>query len=113
MKKYNLFLHITLVLLCLFPLIFSCLVYFSNVEGNFDNMYQIVQSCEIAPGFTQSFKEVFADAFDITVSPGFDIFCVICSNTIFIYIGFVFVEVLVFVPKLAIKLLRIFSRKDE
>lgn len=113
MKKYNLFINVLLVLICIFPLIFCCLTCFRTAQTDMTYVHQIVTDAEISPNFTASFKEIFNEAFGISESKGFDIFCVIISNSIFIYIGYVFVEVLVFVPKMAIKLLRMFARKED
>lgn len=113
MKKYRLFINVLLVLLCLFPLIFSCLTCFKTAQIDMTYVHQIVTDAEISPTFTASFKEVFNEAFGISESKGFDIFCVILSNSVFVYIGYVFVEVLVFIPKMAISLLRLFARKED
>lgn len=114
MKKYALFIKILLVLLSLFPLIFGCLACFRTGDGSFTVLANVVESCEIVPSFTQSFSDVFVDVFGADPdAPGYQIFCVILSNTVFVYIGFVFVEVMIFIPKMAISLLRMFARKDD
>lgn len=113
MKKYRLFINVLLVLLCLFPLIFACMTCFRSGEQDITKIHQITEESEISPSFTASFKEVFNEAFGISESKGFDIFCVILSNSVFIYIGYVFVEVLIFIPKMAISLLRLFARKED
>lgn len=114
MKKYALFVKILLVLLSLFPLIFSLCSCLQVGSGCFQILAHTVENFEIVPSFTQSFSTVFVDAFGADPdAPGFQIFCVILSNTVFVYIGFVFVEVMIFIPKMAISLLRMFARKDD
>ena len=114
MKKYALFIKITLVLLSLFPLIFGLCSCLQVGSGCFQILAHTVENFEILPSFTESFSSVFVDAFDADPeAPGFIIFCVLISNTVFVYIGFVFVEVMIFIPKMAISLLRMFSRKDD
>lgn len=114
MKKYALFVKILLVVLSLFPLIFGLFSCLQVGSGCFQILAHTVENFEIVPFFTQSFSDVFVDAFGADPdAPGYQIFCVILSNTVFVYIGFVFVEVMIFIPKMAISLLRMFARKDD
>ena len=106
-KKYNRFLDVVTVLLILFPLI-MCL-FTARSSGTFDiiNVSDYVSQFAISPDladliassvntFGFSFSGVFANsAF------------VIMSNALLIWIFRLFVEVMTFLPKFAIKLLNI------
>ena len=114
MKKYKLFVDILLVMLCLFPLIFALLSCFrSNVE-NTQYLLQIVSELDISPVQSNHIKDIFKLYLTSNSNTnGIQILSIIISNSIFIYVGYVFVSVLIFVPKLAIKLLRIGIRKEN
>lgn len=113
MKKYKLFIDCILVLLCLFPLIALLFCFDTSSSFILNNDY-----CAFIEKFSIS-STISNDLYNALNNVGFNLdgpyslaVCVILSNSILIYMFYVFVEVLIFVPKMAIKLLRIGSRKD-
>lgn len=114
MKKYKLFIDCLLVLLCLFPLISLLLVvYSSSTVLSGDQIVHHVQnyciSNTIATKISTSLNNI-GFILDGSLSA---VVAVILSNSILIYMFYVFVDVLTFVPKMAIKLLRIGARKND
>lgn len=114
MKKYKLFIDCVLVLLCLFPLLSLLLVvYSSSTILTGDQIVQHVQNYCIS-------DFVYDTLLSALNGVGFNldgvfssVVGVILTNSLLIYVFYVFIEVLVFVPKMAIKLLRIGVRKDD
>ena len=114
MKKYKLFIDCVLVLLCLFPLISLLLVVATsdtilNTSQIVDHVQNYSISLTVSNTLQNALEKVgfsFDGAFGGVVS-------VILSNSILIYVFYVFVDVLVFVPKMAIRLLRMGVRKDD
>lgn len=114
MKKYNLFVQILLVLLCIFPLLYATLTGFRSGVTDGAAITGIVESLDISPTQSNEILLIFKQYLTGNVeSSGARILSVIVSNSIFIYVAFVFVEFLIFVPKLALHLLRIFARKED
>lgn len=114
MKKYHLFLNITLVLLCLFPLLYGMLTGFRSSATDPSDLAAIVEGLDISPTQSTQILNIFKSYLTGSVeSSGTRIFSVIISNSVFVFVGYIFVEVLTFIPKLAVWLLRIFVRKEE
>lgn len=109
-RKYRVFIDITLIMLCLFPLI--SLLFVLGTSSTILTAEQIANHIE---GYAIS-NNMVTQVQTVLNNVGFNadgVFfapcCTIITNAVFIYIFYVFVSVLVFVPKMAIKLLNIFS----
>lgn len=114
MKKYKLFIDVTLVLLCLMPLIYGLAVGFRSGADSASALAQIVSELDISPSQSTQISGILSTYLTGSVpSPGFTIFSVIISNSIFVYVGYLFVSVLTFIPKMGAKLLRIGIRKED
>ena len=103
-RKFKSFMDIVLVLLCLMPLIVFLLIC-TNESINVTTVGDLMMTFCISESLTNTIAEsinTFGIEFD---GAGFAIACVIMSNSILIYTFYVFVEVLVWLPKFAVRLL--------
>ena len=112
MKKYKLFIDVLLVLLCLFPLIYSLFAIWHVGATDTSLLLDTISSLNINPSMASTFESVLSNSFEIETNSAWQAVTVI-SNSVMVYICYVVVEVFVFVPKMAIKLLRIGVRKDD
>lgn len=107
-RKYKVFIDIVLIFLCLFPL-FATLI----VMGTSSTILSAEQINNTITSFTISngLRDVVSDAcnsFGVALDGNFyQATMTIVSNAILIYILYVFVSVLVFMPKFAIKLINL------
>lgn len=113
MRKYNLFVRILLVILCVFPLLYSLIAIFYNGAEDAASFFAIVKSMDINPSLSGWIQDTYTTIFDTALNDALICLIVILSNTMMIYISYVFIKVLLFVPEMAIKLLRIGVRKDD
>ncbi len=103
-RKFKVFIDIVLILLCLFPLIITTAICLRN--GTFyssGDFTELVQRFAISTELSEKIGEcinTFGIAFDGAYFPAV---CVIMANSLIIYLCYLFVSVLVFLPKLAIK----------
>ena len=114
MKKYKLFIDCTLVLLCLFPLIsLLCMQLYCETLLSADQILSHLEVFNISSTISNSISNALNDI-GFMLDGGFSsAVSIILSNSILIYIFYVFVNILLFVPKLAIKFFRIGVRKDD
>ena len=105
-KKYKSLISVVLLLLCIAPLIFSALAMFNDsTDCSAVNFTEYIKRFEISAALSDKIGEsieTFGIAFDGAFFPAV---CVIMSNAILIYVFYVFVAVLVWLPKFAIKLM--------
>lgn len=113
MKKYKLFIDVLLVLLCLFPLIYSLFAIWHVGATDTTLLLDTISSLNINPSMASTFESVLSNSFEIETNSAWQAVTVIMANSVMVYICYVVVEVFVFVPKMAIKLLRIGVRKDD
>lgn len=113
MRKYNLFVRILLVILCVFPLIYSLLAIFYQGADDATSFFTIVKSFDINPTLSGWIQDSFITVFGTDLNDSLECTTIILSNSLMIYISYIFVKVLLFVPEMAIKLLRIGVRKDD
>lgn len=121
-RKYHYFVNIVLILLCLFPLItYAIAVGSSDSLMSTDQILTHFSNSAISSDFAGSFIEILssmgitisADEYGESITCGGIALVVIMSNSIVIYMCYILVEILLFVPKMAIKFLRMGSGKYD
>lgn len=113
MKKYKLFIDVLLVLLCLFPLIYSLFAIWHVGTTDTSVLLDTVSSLNINPSMASSIENVLSRSFEMETNEAWHCVSVLMANSVMVYVCYVVVEVFVFVPKMAIKLLRIGFRKED
>lgn len=112
-RKFNKFVDVVTVLLILFPLLMALIT--ARCSGTFDSsaLTDYVQNFAISSSLADNIGEcinTFGIAFD---GAFFGSACVLISNAFLIYVFRVFIAVLTFIPKLALKFIDIdFGGKD-
>lgn len=110
-KKIQKIIDIVVILACVFPLIIYVAITLATY-GNYEGFIEYVSPTNIIEKFTISdtMYDYFMGAFDLLEISGNATgpLCTMCSNTLIIYISYVFVEALIFIPKLCIKFMRRF-----
>ena len=107
-RKYKVFIDLVLIFLCLFPLIATLVV-----MGTSETIMTGEQICETVTNFTISadLQNKIADccnSFGVAFNGAFyGATMTIVSNAVLIYVLYVFVSVLVYIPKFAIKMLNL------
>lgn len=105
-RKYKVFIDITLVLLCLFPLI--CLAFAMLTSTSFilnGDYADFIQRFTISTNLANRVGQAI-NTFGLDFSGSFyQATCTIMSNAILIYIFYTFVACLTWLPKMAISLL--------
>lgn len=105
-RKYKVFVRYTLLMLCLFPLVIILLNSITdgvNIE-NYD-YGAVIDKFVISESFTAELKNVLP-SFGFALDGAFaDVVPIIMANSIIIYIMYIAIEVLLFIPKFAVELL--------
>ena len=105
-RKYKVIIDLVLIFLCLFPLIATLIV-----MGTSSTILTGEQICETVTNFTISAElrdkvAICCNSFGIAFNGAFyNATMTIVSNSLLVYVLYVFVSVLVFIPKFAVKLL--------
>ena len=109
-RKYKIFIRYTLLILSLFPLVLIMLN--SIAEGanlNTIELNAIIDKFVISESFTAEIKTIIPSfGFELDGAFG-DIVPITIANTMIIYIMYIALEVLLFIPKMAVEFLNWFN----
>ena len=104
-RKYKSIIDLVLVLLCVFPLLVTLVMAWNDNSAMEIDFCNLVQKFAISEDLAQIIGEqinTFGIAFD---GAYYTATCVLMANAILVYIFYVFVECLVWLPKFAIRLI--------
>ncbi len=112
-KKYNKFLDVVTVLVILFPLLMSLIT--ARSSGSFDTvtLANYIEQFAISNSLSSRIGEcinTFGIAFDGDM---FHSACVIMGNALLIWLFRLFIAVMCFIPKFALKMINGFSGGDK
>lgn len=108
-RKYKIMIEVTLLFLCLFPLI---LVLVNSITSNAlltsTQINTIIDGVTISNGLTDNFRNSLSQYFEFDGAIGNACYAIM-SNAVMVHIIYLFIEVACFIPKFAIKAMNTFS----
>lgn len=108
-KKIKKIIDIVVIFACVFPLIFVLCACLGNHVTNVNDItvYTMLEQFSLSDYWSGIIKDIFVEYFKIDSFMG-AICAILCSNTICIYLSYLVLEILLFLPKMFISWVRRF-----
>lgn len=113
MRKYKLFLRVSLFLAIFLPVVMCLLATFRSGTVDPQVLFDAANSFSINPSMVITFNDTLINVLEIESNPAFLLCCTIVVNALHVYVFYLLAEALLFIVKFGIQFLHKFIGKDD